>query len=246
MHHDATRAAPSHPCDTCAEATGRSIPAGVTSGMATKQGSRKDPVFVRELDKAARRHVVVVAAARLVAFLAIILFLYFAIPIGGFNDHNPAGAWIRLLGVLLVFLSALALQLRMIIAADVPQVRAAEAVVETILMFLCLFALLYTSMSITDPSAFTEPLSRVDALYFTTVTFATVGFGDITPVSQLARAVVTVQMIAGLGALVLVAKVAFFAAGRRLGDDPQYIRAASRPPGRPSPSALRGRSPREE
>ena len=185
--------------------------------MAAKQGSRKDPVFVRELDKAARRHVFVVAVLRLAVFLAILLFFYFAIPIGGFNENNPAAAWVRLGIVLLAFLAALAIQLRMIITAEVPQIRAAEAVVETVLMFLCLFALLYTSMSTTDSSAFTEPLSRVDALYFTTVTFATVGFGDITPVSQLARAVVTVQMIAGLGALVLVAKVAFFAAGRRLG-----------------------------
>ena len=185
--------------------------------MATKKGSRKDPVFVRQLDRASRRRVIIVAAIRLVGFVAILLFLYSFIPIDGFNEDNPAAAWIRLGAVLLVFLSALVLQLRMIIAAEVPQLRAAEAVVETVLMFLCLFALLYTSMSVTDHSAFTEPLSRMDALYFTTVTFATVGFGDITPVSQLARAVVTVQMIAGLGALVLVAKVAFFAAGRRLG-----------------------------
>lgn len=191
---------------------------GVTSVMATKQGSRKPPVFVRQLDRASRRHVFLVAAIRLAAFLAMLIFLFSAIPIGGFNEDNPAAAWIRLAGILLVFLSALVLQLRMIVAAEVPQVRAAEAVVETILMFLFLFAFLYTSMSVTDPLAFTEPLSRMDALYFTTVTFATVGFGDITPVSQLARAVVTVQMIAGLGALVLVAKVAFFAAGRRLGN----------------------------
>lgn len=189
---------------------------GVPSGMAAKQGSRKDPVFVRELGKAARRHVLVIAILRMAAFLAVLLFFYFAIPIGGFNENNPAAAWIRLGIVLLLVLTALALQLRMIIAAEVPQIRAAEAVVETVLMFLCLFALLYTAMSVTDPSAFTERLSRTDALYFTTVTFATVGFGDITPVSQLARAVVTVQMIVGLGALVLVAKVAFFAAGRRL------------------------------
>ncbi|MDR7082773.1 voltage-gated potassium channel Kch [Arthrobacter ginsengisoli] len=184
--------------------------------MAAKQGTRKDPVFVRQLDRAARRHVVIITAFRLAAFLAIILFLFFAIPVGGFNEDNPAAAWIRLVAVLLVFLSALALQLRLITAAEVPQVRAAEAVVETVLMFLCLFALLYTSMATTDPAAFTEPLTRLDALYFTTVTFATVGFGDITPVSQLARGVVTVQMIAGMGALVMVAKVAFFAAGRRL------------------------------
>lgn len=191
---------------------------GVTSVMAIKKGSRKPPVFVRQLDRASRRHVFLVTAIRLAAFLAILIFLLIAIPIGGFNDDNPAAAWIRLAGILLVFLGALVLQLRMIVAAEVPQVRAAEAVVETILMFLFLFAFLYTSMSVTDPLAFTEPLSRMDALYFTTVTFATVGFGDITPVSQLARAVVTVQMIAGLGALVLVAKVAFFAAGRRLGN----------------------------
>ena len=187
--------------------------------MATKPGSRKSPVFVRQLDRATRRHVFLVAAIRLAAYLALLIFLLAAIPVGGFNEDNPAAAWIRLVGILLIFVVALVLQLRMILAAEVPQVRAAEAVVETVLMFLFLFAFLYTSMSTTDPSAFTEPLSRMDALYFTTVTFATVGFGDITPVSQLARAVVTVQMIAGLGALVLVAKVAFFAAGRRLGNN---------------------------
>ena len=104
----------------------------------------------------------------------------------------------------------------MILAAHIPQVRAAATVVECLLMFLCLFALLYTSLSLTDSSSFSEPLNKTDALYFTTSTFATVGFGDITPVSQLARSVVTVQMIADLGALLLVAKVAFFAAGQRL------------------------------
>jgi hypothetical protein len=74
--------------------------------MAKKQGSRKNPVFVRQLDRAARRHVFIVAALRLAGFLAIILVLYFAIPIGGFNEDNPAAAWIRLAGVLLVFVSA--------------------------------------------------------------------------------------------------------------------------------------------
>ena len=37
--------------------------------MAAKQGSRKEPVFVRELDKAARRHVFVVAVLRLAVFV---------------------------------------------------------------------------------------------------------------------------------------------------------------------------------
>ncbi|MCB5275270.1 hypothetical protein BJG92_02818 [Arthrobacter sp. SO5] len=185
--------------------------------MAINRGSRKEPVLVRQLDKIGRRRVIVAAAIRLMVVLAIILSLFFLIPVDGFNADNPAGAWIRLGAVILVFLIALALQLRMILAAKVPQVRAAEALVETILMFVCLFALLYSSMSATDRSTFSEPLGKIDSLYFTTSTFATVGFGDITPTNQLARAIVSVQMIADLGALVLVAKVTFFAAGRRLG-----------------------------
>lgn len=185
--------------------------------MASRQDSRKDPVFVRQLDKASRRRVIVIAAIRLAVVLAIVFSLFFYFPVGGFKVDNPAAAWVRLAAVAMVFLVALAVQLRLILQAEVPQVRAAEAVVETIVMFLCLFALLYTSMSTTDRLSFSEPLDKVDALYFTTSTFATVGFGDITPVTQLARAVVSVQMIADLGVLVLVAKVAFFAAGRRLG-----------------------------
>jgi len=185
--------------------------------MASKHGGQTDPIFLHDLDKAGRRHVLIFAVVRLAVFTAVILTLYFVIPIGGFNDANPAAAWIRLAAIVVVFMATLALQLRMILTAHIPQVRAAVAVVESVLMFLCLFALLYVSLSLTDVSSFSEPLNRTDALYFTTSTFATVGFGDITPVSQLARAVVSVQMIADLGALLLIAKVAFFAAGRRLG-----------------------------
>ncbi len=41
-------------------------------------------------------------------------------------------------------------------------------------------------------------MSRLDALYFTVTTLATVGFGDITPTSDVARAVTTVQMVMGV------------------------------------------------
>ena len=184
--------------------------------MATPHGSRRDPVLVRQLDRAGRRHAVVGAVLRLAVVLALVLSLYFLIPAEGFNQENPAGAWIRLAGVGLVFLTAMVIQVRIIVTADVPQIRAAEAVVESVVLILCLFALLYASMSATDAASFTEPLSKVDALYFTTATFATVGFGDISPVTEMARGIVSVQMIFGLGALVAVARVAFYAAGKSL------------------------------
>lgn len=187
--------------------------------MAARGYRSEDPVFLRELGEAGRRQALLFSALRLLAFTGIVLGLYVMIPIGGFNDQNPAAAWIRLAGVLLAFLAIMTIQLRTIMTAHVPQIRAAEAVVESVLLFLCLFAMLYVSISLTDHLSFSEPLDRTDALYFTTSTFATVGFGDIAPVSQLARSLVAVQMIADLGALLLIAKVTFFAAGRRLARD---------------------------
>lgn len=159
-----------------------------------------------------RRRVAFWAALRSLAVLTVLLLGYFTVPVGGFNAENPAAAWVRLVTVVGVFLVVLGLEVRVVLSARVPQARAVAAVVESVLLFVCLFALLHLSMSTTDPASFNEPLDRVDALYFTASTFATVGFGDIAPVTQVARAVVTVQMLAGLGVLVLIAKVAFYAA----------------------------------
>jgi voltage-gated potassium channel Kch len=58
-----------------------------------------------------------------------------------------------------------------------------------------------------DAANFTQPLTRVDALYFTVVTFATVGFGDVTPRSELARLTVTVQIVFDLILVGLVVRV---------------------------------------
>ena len=69
-------------------------------------------------------------------------------------------------------------------------------------------------LSATDPGAFTEPLSRVDTLYFVVTVFATVGFGDISPVSEVARVLVTVQMVGDLILIGLVLRVFLTAVDR--------------------------------
>ncbi|MBK7649438.1 MAG: two pore domain potassium channel family protein [Flammeovirgaceae bacterium] len=43
-----------------------------------------------------------------------------------------------------------------------------------------------------------------DSLYFSIVTFATVGYGDISPVTQLARMVVASEIFISLGTLVML------------------------------------------
>jgi voltage-gated potassium channel len=50
-------------------------------------------------------------------------------------------------------------------------------------------------------------LTRTDALYFTVTVFTTVGFGDIVATTQVARLVVTVQMILDLVVLGLGVRV---------------------------------------
>ena len=69
-----------------------------------------------------------------------------------------------------------------------PVLRAIEALGICVTLFLTVFASQYVAESLASGSAFSEPLSRFSALYYTVTVFSTVGFGDITPVSNLARA----------------------------------------------------------
>ena len=50
-------------------------------------------------------------------------------------------------------------------------------------------------------------MTRTDALYFTVTIFATVGFGDITAVTQTARVVTMVQMLLDLIVLGLLIRL---------------------------------------
>ena len=52
-------------------------------------------------------------------------------------------------------------------------------------------------------------MDKIGAMYFTVTVFSTVGFGDITAKSDLARTLVTIQMLVNLVVIGLVAKVIF-------------------------------------
>ena len=67
----------------------------------------------------------------------------------------------------------------------------------TVFVITFTFATLYWALSGRTVSAFSEPLSRIDAIYFAATVFTTTGFGDIRAVSELARAAVTLQMFLG-------------------------------------------------
>ena len=56
-------------------------------------------------------------------------------------------------------------------------------------------------------ATFTQPLTRIDSIYFSATVFATVGFGDITAKGQGTRVLVTIQMMLDLVVVGLVVRL---------------------------------------
>ena len=107
-------------------------------------------------------------------------------------------------------------QLAGVYKARFPTLRAAEALVLVAAMFLAVFAMVYVMISLNDRSAFTEELSPFNSYYFALTVLATVGFGDITPVTTLARSVTMVQMALDLVFVAVLLRIIGGAAKRAL------------------------------
>ena len=81
------------------------------------------------------------------------------------------------------------------------------------------FAIVYLSLSQASATHFSEPLDHTGALYLVVTIFSTVGFGDITPESNGARIVVSVQMLLDLVVIGAVVKLLLNAAKSGLDSD---------------------------
>jgi voltage-gated potassium channel len=153
---------------------------------------------------AARRRVVTVSLLRSGATVVVLVVLYYLNPLDRSLD---AGTVIAFAIGLLAFACVVAWQVRGILSSDVPRFRAIQAVAVDLPLLLLLFASTYVVISHNASASFSEAPSHTDALYFTVTVFATVGFGDIVPRSEVARIVTMTQMMMGLIAVGLVAKI---------------------------------------
>jgi voltage-gated potassium channel len=120
-----------------------------------------------------------------------------------------AGTGLLFGGTLLLFTVFVVVQVRGILRSRRPRLRAIRTLIVGVPMLIVMFAATYATVDAQQPGAFSEPLSRTDGLYFTVTVFATVGFGDISPVTETARVLVTVQMLVGLLTVGVIAKVVF-------------------------------------
>jgi hypothetical protein len=150
---------------------------------------------VADLPVATPRRLVVRALLRASLTATVLVVLYFTLPITGSLDGSAA---VRLVVGLLAFGGVVSWQIRAVLGSRYPGLRAVEALASAIPLFLLVFAAAYLRMADADGGAFSEPLSRTDALYFTVTVFSTVGFGDITPKTDLARVATMVQMLGDL------------------------------------------------
>ncbi len=199
----------------------------------------------QDLPPAQRRRLIFWAALRSVLIAAVLVVLYYVLPLDRPWDSDTA---VRLLIGLLVFAVIVVWGVRTIAGSRYPGARAAEAVALVIPFFLLLFASTYFVLERNSAASFSQPLTRTDALYFTVTVFSTVGFGDITAKSGAARVVVIVQMLADLVVLGTVLRVLLVAIQRgrarrsETGDDVGQATPAPRQGDPPSRLGQPGRS----
>jgi voltage-gated potassium channel len=152
-----------------------------------------------------RRRVIVTLLRALISTIALVA-IYYLLPLDRYSVAFGIGTLVvGLLGLVIL----VAFQVRGIIRAEYPALKAVGALATSVPLFLLQFAVSYYVMGKVSAANFSEPLTRTDSLYFTVTVFATVGFGDITATTEGARALVTGQMvlgivIVGLGARIIV------------------------------------------
>lgn len=177
---------------------------------------------IERLSRNQRRRVIVLGLLRALVSAVVLVILYFIIPLE-WIDSLPVGVALVVAALLLAGVTVW--QVLAIIRSSDPGVRAISALAVIAPVYLLLFAGAYFLMARNDPGAFSSALTRMDALYFTVTIFSTVGFGDISAVSEPARILVTVQMILNL--IVLGAGVRLLTLAVEHGRTPK---AAAAPP----------------
>jgi voltage-gated potassium channel len=128
-----------------------------------------------------------------VALVAAATAVYYVLPVPGPMRES---SW-----AIMFFLGSAVLGV-LILAAIRSLLRAGENARIRGLILLLTLTVLFFSWSDDSlarlPSQFAELATKTDALYFNISTLATVGFGDVRAVGQLARAAVTVQIVFNL------------------------------------------------
>jgi voltage-gated potassium channel len=158
------------------------------------------------------RRKVLAALLRVTLVTTVLCLLYVFAPLDGGSNREFT---LRLVGSLAVLAIVVTWQIIAVTRSPYPRLRAIEGIAFSVPLLILLFSSAYVAMSTVDGSSFTEQLNRIGSVYFTVTVFATVGFGDIAPRTEAARILVTIQMLADLALIGVIAKVLLGAVQQR-------------------------------
>jgi voltage-gated potassium channel len=172
--------------------------------LSTSKGINRK-AFVRELAS---------TFLRTVGLILLISFILSRTP----REQNlqALGVIIGMLVLALIYIFFFIRSIRAVQKSEFPSVRAGEAMLSSGILLLAIFASIYSGMSLQDSKAFTEVLTPFSSMYFSLTILATVGFGDIAPVTVPARSVAMAQMVLDLVFIGVLVRVLTNAAKRSL------------------------------
>jgi voltage-gated potassium channel len=130
--------------------------------------------------------------AHLGLILAAVVVVYFVVPV---SRELQRGTVIRILVAIVVLALLVAAVVRQLRLHIDDQDRRVDGLIVSITMVMAVFSLCYFTLEQRDAGQFGDLETRLDALYFTASTAATVGYGDVHAVGQAARALVLVQIV---------------------------------------------------
>ena len=175
-----------------------------------KEKKAQPRVFAGAASPGAARTMIIVTAATVLGGLA----LYSIVPM-----HGPR-SWISLV----VGLAAVALivpltirQGRAVAKSDRPVVDAIEALALLLTLLVLGFSSVYVVLG-GYPNQVAEVQTKIDAVYFTLSTLATVGFGDAHAVGQAARVIVSIQIVFDLVFITVAVRLFTTVAKRRVAE----------------------------
>jgi hypothetical protein len=129
---------------------------------------------------------------RLGALVALILVAYFVLPV---DPRLHTDTVLRVVGIMVV-LGLLAIGMTRLLRLHVEdEQRRVDELVLSIVVVVAVFAFAFYTLEYHNPGQVAGLHTRVDALYFTLTTLATIGYGDVHAVGQTARVLVAAQIV---------------------------------------------------
>jgi voltage-gated potassium channel len=147
--------------------------------------------------------------------LVAVLVLYFAVPVDGTKSAVrltlDVGVTVMAMGVVGM---VTAREFRRMQLGETLKFTGAQLLI-VLEIVLVVFSLTYFSLALHGHHEMAGIHTRIDALYFTATTIATVGYGDIHSVGQLARVINTVQLVFDILFIAVFVRLIATAAGQR-------------------------------